>query len=170
VHSNCEDLELRQALLENLIEEERGENHHPELWLRFAEGLGVSREAVRAAETRPETRACVSAFLQLTRDPDAAVGLAALYAYESQIPAVSETKIQGLESFYGIKDARSREFFEAHRGADVWHSRVEREAIQRLARTPQRRAAVVAAVRRSCESVLKLLDGVCEAQDICLSC
>ena len=42
VHSRCEDLGIRQKLLENLIEEERGEENHPELWMRFAEGLGVA--------------------------------------------------------------------------------------------------------------------------------
>src|SRR5687768_4747226 len=33
VHSRCEDVSIRQELLENLIEEERGTENHPELWL-----------------------------------------------------------------------------------------------------------------------------------------
>src|SRR6187200_602894 len=33
VHSRCDNLETRQELLENLIEEERGAENHPELWL-----------------------------------------------------------------------------------------------------------------------------------------
>lgn len=45
-HSNCEDIGPRQLLLENLVDEERGDRNHPELWLRFAEGIGESREAV----------------------------------------------------------------------------------------------------------------------------
>ena len=64
VHSHCDDVAIRQELLENLIEEERGAENHPELWLRFAEGLGVSREEVKAAELLPSTRirldSCVS--------------------------------------------------------------------------------------------------------------
>ena len=40
IHSNCEDLYTRQQLLENLIDEERGEENHPELWKRFGEGVG----------------------------------------------------------------------------------------------------------------------------------
>src|SRR6266852_9764817 len=35
LHSRCEDLETRQVLLENLIDEERGAENHPELWLRL---------------------------------------------------------------------------------------------------------------------------------------
>ena len=48
-HAICPDQGERQELLENLIEEERGEHNHPELWLRFAEGVGASRDDVTAA-------------------------------------------------------------------------------------------------------------------------
>src|ERR1700704_5844056 len=56
VHSRCEDLSIRQQLLENLIEEERGDENHPELWLRFAEGLGVARGNVAGAELLASTK------------------------------------------------------------------------------------------------------------------
>ena len=46
-HSRCDDAEVRQLLLENLVDEESGADNHPELWLRFAEGLGVDRADVR---------------------------------------------------------------------------------------------------------------------------
>ncbi len=45
IHTGCE-IVTRQALLENLIEEERGAENHPELWLRFAETLGIARETI----------------------------------------------------------------------------------------------------------------------------
>src|SRR5882724_10537302 len=66
VHSRCDDLEVRQLLLENLIEEERGADNHPELWLRFAEGLGVTREEVKTAELLPATRDSVARLNALT--------------------------------------------------------------------------------------------------------
>src|SRR5438132_14175131 len=43
MHMKCDDLETRQFLLENLIDEERGTDNHPELWLRFCESLDLSR-------------------------------------------------------------------------------------------------------------------------------
>ncbi|MFV9991834.1 MAG: iron-containing redox enzyme family protein, partial [Candidatus Midichloria sp.] len=46
VHSQCAFITDRRVLLENLIDEERGDENHPELWLRFAESLGESREEV----------------------------------------------------------------------------------------------------------------------------
>ena len=51
IHSRCADIVTRQALLENLIEEERGVKNHPELWLRFAEAIGVPRERVLDSTT-----------------------------------------------------------------------------------------------------------------------
>ncbi len=50
-HAACDDIKIRQMLLENLIEEERGAANHPELWLRFAEGLGLDRNAVIRSRT-----------------------------------------------------------------------------------------------------------------------
>src|SRR5207302_441240 len=43
IHSRTEDRGVRQALLENLWDEEHGEANHRELWLRFAEGVGGGR-------------------------------------------------------------------------------------------------------------------------------
>ncbi|MBI3547977.1 MAG: CADD family putative folate metabolism protein [Elusimicrobia bacterium] len=165
-HSNTADADVRRMLLENLIEEERGEANHPELWLRFAEGLGEDRKAVLAADVQPETARCVDTFMSLSKDADALKGLSALYAYESQIPAVSRTKMQGLGEFYGIKDDRTQSFFKVHEAADVWHSQTEREAIERLADTPEKRETVKRSVEASCKAVWELLDGVVEARKI----
>ena len=38
IHSRCADMATRQAILENLIEEERGAENHPELWLALCRG------------------------------------------------------------------------------------------------------------------------------------
>src|SRR5438874_5137026 len=60
MHANCDDLGVRQLLLENLIEEERGEENHPELWLRFCDALGLDRDAVRAGAPNAATRALIA--------------------------------------------------------------------------------------------------------------
>src|SRR5205814_2172572 len=59
VHSHTPDTQTRLTLLQNLIDEEAGSPNHPELWLQFAEGMGVSRETVRDTPARPETAALV---------------------------------------------------------------------------------------------------------------
>src|SRR3954454_19654912 len=91
VHSACPDRDGRRMLAENLAEEEgiqAGKQDHASLWLMFACGLGERAEAVRAQQLNPETQALIDTFRKLSRQSYAA-GLGALYAYESQFPAVA---------------------------------------------------------------------------------
>ncbi|MCY3818274.1 MAG: CADD family putative folate metabolism protein [Gammaproteobacteria bacterium] len=130
VHSQCEDLDARRALLDNLVDEESGDEHHPELWLRFAEGLGESREAVEGCRDAA-TAKLIDTFLGRIRS-SYAEGLGALYAYESQIPEIAETKVSSLSETYDITDERTLAFFKVHAKADVYHSRTLREQIDGL--------------------------------------
>ena len=160
VHSGCEDAVLRQELLENLIEEERGSENHPALWRRFAAALGANPTDLAAAPRTPEVAAAIAEFRRATHDGSVAEGLAALYAYESQIPEVSKTKREGLGAFYGIVDEDATRFFSVHEEADVWHRQVEREALGRVADTPEARAKALEAARRCCDALNRALDGV----------
>jgi pyrroloquinoline-quinone synthase len=160
VHSRCDDLEIRQELLENLIEEERGGENHPELWLRFAEGLGVARAEVRAAELLPATEDSVARLQSLTQSADYRQGLAALFAYESQIPAVAQTKRTGLKNFYDIADERAVSFFRVHESIDVLHQRVELQTLKEQCQTPAARSRAIAAARESAKALWGFLDGV----------
>jgi pyrroloquinoline-quinone synthase len=160
VHSGCEDSVLRQALLENLIEEERGAENHPALWRRFAAALGASPSDLSSMPRTREVADAIAEFRHSTRDGSVAEGLAALYAYESQIPEVSKTKREGLAAFYGIVDEEATRFFSVHEEADVWHRLVEREALGYVADTPQAREEALAAARRCCAALNRALDGV----------
>jgi pyrroloquinoline-quinone synthase len=123
IHSQSENADARKILFQNLSEEEGngGTESHPELWLRFAEGLGVSRAKVMESEKSPQAVKLKQLYLDLCRS-SYAEGLGALTAYEMQIPKVAEAKIDGLERFYGISDARTLAFFEIHKTADQFHS------------------------------------------------
>ena len=160
VHSRCEDVSIRQQLLENLIEEERGDENHPELWLRFAAALGVEREAVRAAELLPATRDSVRNMQTLTQCDDYREGLAALLAYESQIPEVAQTKREGLKSFYGIEDERAVSFFRVHESIDVLHREVEMQVLEERCQSPADQARAIAAARLAAKALWNFLDGV----------
>jgi pyrroloquinoline-quinone synthase len=160
VHSRCEDVSIRQELLENLIEEERGDENHPELWLRFAEGLGVNREDVRSAQLLPSTADSVARLKSLTRSEDYREGLAALYAYESQIPEVARTKREGLKSFYEIDDERSVSFFRVHEGIDVLHQQVEKRILSDKCQTADEQSRVIEVAQESAKALWQFLDGV----------
>ena len=160
VHASCEDPALRQELLENLIEEERGAENHPALWRRFAASLGAASPDLASAPRTPEVAAAVEEFLSSTGSGSVAEGLAALYAYESQIPEIAKTKREGLVAFYGISDAAATKFFTVHEEADVWHRQVEREALGRVAATPADRERALEAAGRCLDALNRALDGV----------
>jgi pyrroloquinoline-quinone synthase len=133
-HAQCDDMEIRQMLLENLIEEEHGANNHPELWMRFAEALGVSRDEMKSRRYLSHTRASVRILKELAGRDNPAEGLAALYAYESQIPEISTTKIEGLKKWYDMDTPNALEFFQVHEHADEIHRTVTRDALVRHGR------------------------------------
>ncbi|MCH8328616.1 MAG: CADD family putative folate metabolism protein [Candidatus Marinimicrobia bacterium] len=162
VHAHTDDIAVRQLLLENLIEEERGEANHPELWLRFAEGLGVDRQDVLGAELLDATRQSVAVLKRLSNRSDGLEGMAALYAYESQIPEVARTKREGLRDFYGLDDDRSVAFFTVHETADVEHRATERQIIA-AGVTASNSTAVLGAADEAARALWSFLDGVYEA-------
>jgi pyrroloquinoline-quinone synthase len=163
VHSRCEDVETRQILLENLIEEERGNENHPELWLRFAESLGVARDDVKNAELLDSTRASVASLKTLTQLPDYREGLAALLGYESQIPEVAQTKREGLKEFYGVDDERAVSFFRVHESVDLLHQQTELQILKDQCVTADDRERAIEASRDAAKALWSFLDGVTAA-------
>jgi pyrroloquinoline-quinone synthase len=170
VHSNTphfkndgkSDLGPRQTILQNLVDEELGPNNHPALWKRFANALGLSEDDLAAAAPRLATERLIGVFTDLCRNRPYYVGLAALHAFESQIPAIAAVKIEGLRRFYGFVDPAGYEFFTVHRTADVGHSVAEWNLIEQSADTHAKRADVLAATSEACDALWAFLDGVYE--------
>lgn len=159
-HANTPHLSVRQELLENLIEEERGDGNHPGLWMKFAQSLGVTENEAAQSELLHETREAISTLRSITRDGSYLEGVAALYAYESQIPEVAGVKIEGLKKFYDINDATALSFFTVHQEADIYHSAGEKNILKKHALTSQEQEACVNAARHASRAMLRLLDGV----------
>ena len=159
VHANTEDGDTRRQILANLVDEEAGNPNHPELWLRFAEGVGAQRYDVKHAELWDETQNLIGTFRSICRNGSTAEGLAALYAYESQIPAVAESKIEGLKAHYGIESQRSLAYFDVHIEADKEHAAVERELLARYVNDGNAEA-VEKSVGHVLEALWEMLSGV----------
>jgi pyrroloquinoline-quinone synthase len=160
VHSSCPDRDGRRMLADNLAEEEgiaAGKQDHAGLWLMFACGLGESEEGVRGQALNPETQGLIDTFRKLSRQSYAA-GLGALYAYESQFPGVASAKIEGLTDRYGITDEETLRFFRVHEYADVEHSAVCRELLDRL--SEDEKAEAVAAGEELAGALWNFLSGV----------
>jgi pyrroloquinoline-quinone synthase len=129
VHAKSDDQPTRKQILANLIDEEAGAPNHPELWKRFANALGVDDVDLAKTDQEPETENLIHTFRSVCGEASTAEGLAALYAYESQIPAICESKIDGLKRYYGFTDPEGYEYFSVHIDADREHSAAEREML-----------------------------------------
>ena len=160
IHSNCDHIGTRKILLENLNDEEMGPEDHPELWMRFAEGMGNTRDEVKNAVLMEETEELVNTFNQLSRSEDYLKGLAALYCYESMQPEISKTKKEGLQNIYGIKDEETLKFFTVHMQADEWHREVIRNLLVELCNSKEKKEDVLDAVNSALGALNNFLSGM----------
>jgi pyrroloquinoline-quinone synthase len=160
IHSRTDDPVVRQSILDNLWDEEHGSANHAELWLRFAEGMGVQRDEVRDATPNSGTQGLMDAYWDLARNGSPAAAIAALYAYEAQVPEVAAEKINGLRDRYGIDDARTLAFFTVHSTLDLEHSEAERDAIRRTTATDGESDAAKEGTSRALDAWWGFLDAV----------
>ena len=160
IHSNCDDIKTRQLLLENLNEEDQGKENHPELWMRFAEGMGNTRKNVNETAPIKETEELVRTFKKLSKSEKYHIGLAALYCYESMQPEISETKKDGLQKFYNINDEDTLKFFTVHMHADKWHRKVVRNIIRKVADTRSKQEEIKDSVQTALAALNGFLSGM----------
>lgn len=158
LHSRLPDGELRRAVLRNLCEEEIDGTAHSELWLDFAEGVGAVREEVKVRQPLRELLSLADIFRRLMHSP--AQGLAALYAYESQVPRIAREKAHGLRERYGADDSTCR-YFDLHVKADAYHSQVWAELLDDLvSETPSLAHEAVAGAKQAAWGLWRALDGI----------
>ena len=127
------DGDLRQIVLENLAEEESPSGSHPKLWRDFAAALGVAEDDITYCPALPGTQAVVQTFREICGDRPVAEAVAALYAYESQVPEIAATKIDGLKTFYGIHQPEALAYFIVHEEADKAHRAAWRNWLEKHA-------------------------------------
>ncbi len=125
--ANCptdpENDPYRRLILDQLVEE-AGDPHgkapgHPERWLRFCEGLGVSRADVQGATQLPSTMVAIDDFLYTNR-----VNTFYVSAAGSSEPPNVELCARLLPSFrqhYKVPEDHL-EYYRLHVTADVEHS------------------------------------------------
>jgi pyrroloquinoline-quinone synthase len=161
VHTHCPAIAARKVLLENLVDEEIHGTDHPALWMQFAEGLGLTREQVMQEPSIAETKEMVDKYYALA-DRHWGDGLCALFAYESQVPVVAESKVTGLKQFYGVHDDKALEFFIAHQVYDVGHAKKVAELIEYYVE-PER---AIVATHEATHVLWGFLDGMCRVHSL----
>jgi len=160
VHAKCDDQPTRKQILLNLIDEEAGSPNHPELWKQFASALGVGDTDLAKTEKQPETKNLIDTFRSVCGEGSTAEGLAALYAYESQIPTICESKIDGLKKHYSFTDPKGYEYFSVHIDADKEHSAAERKMLSAYIDN-QNVDNVRTSANRVLDALWEMLSGVC---------
>ena len=162
LHSRLPDGKLRRMVAANLADEEglaHGDVAHSDMWMDFASGMGATDGEVRERELAAETCALLEHFRGVMQGSPANA-LAALYAYESRVPAIAQTKAEGLEKHYAA-DARTRRYFTVHTTADVFHAQVWRDALTaELAAHPEETEAALSAGEDAARMLWATLDGV----------
>jgi pyrroloquinoline-quinone synthase len=161
-----EEGELRRAILANMCEEKgvggasgRDGAPHSELWLDFAEGMGSSRD-LRWYEPVPEIRQLAKHFQRISSEGSPEEALAAFYAYESQVPRVAKEKERGLREMY-YSDDKTCGYFTLHTTADVYHSKVWRNQLQRkVAANPDSADKTLNSAEETARALWLALDGI----------
>jgi pyrroloquinoline-quinone synthase len=159
IHARTDSASARQQLLDNLWDEEHGKKNHAELWLRFAEGIGVERDDVKSAAWNESTEALVNHYAEMAWDAPVPAAVAAMYAYERQVPDVSESKIDGLKKHYGVDEKRTTAFFRVHGVLDIEHSGAERNMLAELSEGADQ-DAIEDATRRTLDAWWNFLSAV----------
>jgi pyrroloquinoline-quinone synthase len=137
----------------------REEADHVELWIRFATALGVSRSDIVNYGGLEKTKEAVAKLMTLGNFTfEQAV--AAMYAYEMELPKISRSKIDGLKKFYSVDSEDATKYFEVHEEADVRHARLWREILQQI--PAEKHEAALKAAIESLKAQNMLLDSVHE--------
>lgn len=145
----------------------REEAEHVELWARFATALGVSRSDLISYGGSEKTNEAVAKLMGLA-DLTFEEAIAAMYAYEMELPKISRSKIDGLKKLYGMDSEDATKYFEIHEEADVRHAQVWREILQRI--PAERHEAAINAAIKSLQAQNMLLDSVHEKYVGGMSC
>lgn len=146
--------EKYDKLIRNNLSEERD---HIEPWFRFASSLNVSPEELDEYYGQPLTRDAVNKLLTISKS-SFEEGVASLYAFEKELPMISETKSKGLKEFYNKIDDDSHRYFAIHKEVDVYHAKVWENILNEC--PEENHLKILNAVKISLAAQNSLLDSV----------
>lgn len=143
------------TIFENLSEEKE----HVELWVKFAASLGVSREKLYSHGASQKTAEAISELEDMSRS-SFVESVASMYSYESELPKISRSKLDGMKKFYGLDSKDATTYFETHEVVDIKHAAVWRKILGEVP-SDEQELAYSAAVR-SLKAQNQILDAIME--------
>ena len=165
LHASCPFADERVKLAESLYEEETGRISgcnvsHPEFFIRFAEGLGLTRAAIVGAAPFPGTAALIAWFESATKEHSFLEGAAAInLAAEGQVPGAFGPFARALERHYGLTREQVA-FWDIHEQADREHSDIGDHIVTRHATTSDWQEKIGRSLTRSLELWWAFFDGI----------
>jgi pyrroloquinoline-quinone synthase len=155
---------FRRMILDQLVEEagdpKGKEPGHPELWLRFCEGLGMRRSDILATPLLPSTLVAIDDFLYINREVPFYVSAAG----SSEPPNVElcQRLLPAFRKHYHV-DERHLTYYTLHVTADEEHSRFVGEMVAAFANTVEIRKEMWGAMLRGFALHRLLVDGALTA-------
>jgi pyrroloquinoline-quinone synthase len=143
-----------EGMIKEALEDE---NEHIDPWIKFASSLDVNNEDLKNYSPDPATNRALDSLLKLSRN-SFIEGAAAMYAFEKELPKMSETKSAGLREFYGLHDESSHQYFDIHREVDIYHARMWENILNDC--SEEMHEKVLNATRISLKAQNDLLDAV----------
>jgi len=109
-----------ESFVNEIVSNQQEESSHIKLWMKFAETLGIQEAELEKYQGLEKTRSAVSQLSSLMNTFEG--GACAMYAFEKEIPKISQVKLDGLAEFYGISSEEATEYFKLHTEADIRHA------------------------------------------------
>jgi pyrroloquinoline-quinone synthase len=139
------------------LETAQEEREHAELWEQFAAALGTKVGDPKFSQTN----ALVHSTKELFNSPSRTLG--AMYAFEAQQPAIAQSKLDGLKTYYSLP-AGVEPYFDVH--SANWHeSEKILAALEKL--SPEGQAQAAGACEKMAEALWDALTGIHE--ETCLN-
>ena len=117
------------SVITELTENQQEESDHIKPWISFAGELGVSNDELISYSGLDKTKKAVSDLSELMNTFDG--GACAMYAFEKEIPKISQTKLDGLSEFYQMTSDNATEYFKLHTEADIRHTASWRNILEK---------------------------------------
>ena len=140
--------------IQNILQDER---EHIEPWIKFSTSLQVDKTELMDCVGEDLTKQSVDSMIKLS-ESSFEEAVAVLYAFEKQLPKISETKLDGLAKFYGVADEESSEYFNIHKEIDIYHSKIWENIIKES--SDEQKEKILNATISSLKAQNSLLDSV----------
>ena len=147
-----------QDVVNELVANQQEESDHIRPWIKFAGALGIDEETLQNYEGLPKTKQAVEDLSKLMNSYED--GACAMYAFEKEIPKISQTKLDGLAEFYGLTSEQATEYFKLHTEADIRHAASWRNILENTKSDPEK---LIEIADKSISAQNLLLDSCYEA-------